>query len=144
MENEVIFSAFQEFCGAKQSAYFLPRANNTCTVHAAYPLSDPRRIPGARLRQLEKLGALCALMMMSGQCPAPFDPLVFHFLVHECNLDSLHEALVAEWHPELRRDLVLLKEMGARGSLTPFSGLFYTYWNTDVSHQLIAFPAVRS
>lgn len=103
-----------------------------CTVHAAYPLTDPSRIPASRLRAMEKLGAVSALMMMSGQCPTPFDPLLFHYIVHSCDLRSLHEQLVAEWHPELRRDILVLKEMGAEGNLAPFRGLFATYWNADV------------
>jgi hypothetical protein len=83
---------------------------------------------------MKAFGAICALMLIHGICPEPINPLILHFIIHDCNFDSLHHALIQEWHSTL---FVLIKtwlETGPEGSLEPFRGHFASYHDLDVHY----------
>ena len=130
LEREVIFTAFKAYQG---SSFFLAREDGYSALQVAYPLAAPERVPVSRMQSLEKLGALCALMMLTGQCPSPFDPLLFYYIVHNCQLECLTKPLVGEWHPQLQVLLSQWLEMGPTGDLTPFRAHFANLWDAEVS-----------
>ena len=79
------------------------------------------------------LGALCALLLINGICPDPFNPLLFLLIVHKFNIHSLDRETVGEWHPELRQTIDSWLNAGATGDATPFRDIFCSYLNMDVS-----------
>jgi hypothetical protein len=91
-----------------------------------------RSISSYRLDAVKKLGAICALLLINGQCPDPFNPLIFQYLINNFNLHSLHERLVGEWHPELRATIRNWIDMGETGDVAPFRSHFATYHNQSV------------
>jgi hypothetical protein len=89
-------------------------------------------IPHNRIRAVKILGALCALLLINGICPDPFNPLLFLFIIYKFNVHSLDRETVGEWHPELRQAIDSWLETGATGDATPFRAIFCSYLNMDV------------
>jgi len=58
-------------------------------------------IPESCILAMKKLGAICTLMLIHGVCPEPLNPLIFHFIIYNGDFNSLHQALIQEWHPDL-------------------------------------------
>jgi hypothetical protein len=90
-------------------------------------------IPLNRIRAVKILGALCALLLINGICPDPFNPLLFLFIIYKFNIHSLDRETVGEWHPELRQTIDSWLAAGATGDTTPFRDIFCSYLNMDVS-----------
>lgn len=78
------------------------------------------------------LGALVALLLLNGIAPPNFDPLVLEFIARDCQLDAIHYALLAEWHPELAQLIKMWLAMPCDGSLEPFQAHFATYHDIQV------------
>ena len=90
-------------------------------------------ISEARILDMKKLGAICALMLIHGICPEPLNPLIFQFIIHNGNFNSLHRGLIQEWHPELLVLITRWLAVGPNDSLEPFRSHFAIYHDMDVS-----------
>ncbi|TDL14092.1 hypothetical protein BD410DRAFT_846356 [Rickenella mellea] len=131
IERETIFTAFSTYC-QNPSQWFNMRSDDFATLRTIHSISSAQYIPSQRIMQLKKLGALCGLMLISAQTPSPLDPSVFQFIVNDCNLHSLHQGFVAEWHPELRATIRSWLEIGHEGDVRHFQAHFATYHDLDV------------
>ena len=90
-------------------------------------------ISESRILAMKRLGALCAFMLIHKICPEPLNPLIFQFIIHNGNFDSLHRTLVQEWHPELLTLITNWLATGPGDSLETFRAHFATYHDMDVS-----------
>jgi hypothetical protein len=119
IEREVIFTAFESY-RREHSQWFETREDGMALVKIVYPMSASRFIPQQRLLSLTKLGALCALLLIIGQCPSPLDPCILQYAVHGMNIHSLHPAFIGEWHPEIRAKVLQWLHIGSGGDIIPF------------------------
>ena len=119
IEREVIFTTFCQYL-AQPSQWFLPLFDSAASVQTSVHFLLSRSITQDRLERVKKLGALCTLLLINGQCPEPFSPLIFQYIINGCDLQSLHEHLVGEWYPELRTTIRQWIDMGETGDVTPF------------------------
>lgn len=132
IEREAIFTAFESY-RREHSQWFETREDGMASIKIVYPLSASRSIPQQRLLSLTKLGALCALLLIIGQCPSPLDPCILQYAVHGKNIHSLHPALVGEWHPETRAKVLQWLHIGSGGDITPFRNHLAAYNALEVS-----------
>ncbi|KAF7360591.1 hypothetical protein MVEN_00790500 [Mycena venus] len=130
VEREVLWTLYSSF---DLETLLMPREDGFHTIRPLFTSPDIP-VPASRLEQLRCLGAVTALLLISGQWPAPFDPAIFQFLTHGANLHSLHPTFVGEWHPRLRRLLLDLIELGPNDSLAPFESDLVNYLDTNASH----------
>lgn len=131
MEREVIFSAFSKYLQSP-SAWFQPRVDGRATLQTSRTYLSGHLIPPNRIRAVKILGALCALLLINGICPEPFNPLLFLLIVYKFDIHSLDRETVGEWHPELRQAIDSWLAAGATGDATPFRDIFCSYLNMDV------------
>ncbi|KAF7348848.1 hypothetical protein MVEN_01404800 [Mycena venus] len=96
-----------------------------------FPSSVP--VPAQRLTEAKRLGAICGLLMVFGQSPAPISPAIFQYIVHGGNLHSLPPSFISEWFSELRLQLLEFHAMGPDDDLTPFQSHLITYLNVEAS-----------
>jgi hypothetical protein len=132
IEHEVIFTAFESY-QRDHSQWFETREDGMASVKIVYPMSASRSIPQQRLLSLTKLGALCALLLIIGQCPSPLDPCILQYAVHGMNIHSLHPTFVGEWHPETRAKVLRWLDIGSDGDITPFQDHLAAYNALEVS-----------
>jgi hypothetical protein len=132
IECEVIFTAFESY-RREHSQWFEIREDGMASVKIVYPMSASRFIPQQRLLLLTKLGALCALLLIIGQCPSPLDPCILQYAVYGMNIHSLHPAFVGEWHPETRAKVLQWLDIGSSGDITPFQNHLAAYNALEVS-----------
>ncbi|KAH8105799.1 hypothetical protein DFH11DRAFT_1518335 [Phellopilus nigrolimitatus] len=132
VEREVIYTCFGRF-SAQSHLWFHELADKQSSIKTMHSIQSARFVPNSRIQDLRVLGALCALMLILGQAPSPFDPCMFQFIVHDCKLQSLNEALVGAWHPEIRRTVLDWNAAGPEGNIAPFAAHFLTYHNQDPS-----------
>ncbi|KAF8057836.1 hypothetical protein FPV67DRAFT_1429869 [Lyophyllum atratum] len=151
IERETVFTAFQTFT-TTHAEWFNHREDSFATLQTAYSAMVARHIPAERLAALKQLGALCSIMMIMGLTPSPLDPSIFQFIVHGCDLHSLHPAFIGEWHPNLHQLILDWKQAGPTGNIQPFQGHLATYHDlqatifkvsslsrrTDASHNSMA------
>ena len=131
LEKEVIFMTFQQYT-LEPSTWFLSLVDNVASLQTSGCFLIARSISSDHLGAMKKLGALCALLLINGQCPDPFNPLVFQYLIHNFDLHLLYERLVGEWRPELRTTIRNWINMGETGDVTPFWSHFASYHNQSV------------
>ena len=131
-KHEVIFTAFESY-QFKHSQRFETCEDGMASVKIVYPMSASRFIPQQQLLSLTKLGALCALLLIIGQCPSPLDPCIFQYAVHGMNIHSLYPAFVGEWHPETRAKILQWLDIGSNGNITPFQNHLTAYNALEVS-----------
>jgi hypothetical protein len=132
VEREVIFSAYSKYLQSP-SAWFQPRADGRATLQTTRTYMHGHLIPRIRIRDVKMLGALCALLLINGICPDPFNPLLFLLIVYNFNMHSLDCETVGEWHPKLRQTIDSWLAAGATGDATPFRDIFCSYLGMDVS-----------
>ena len=131
----MIYTAFNGYT-ASFSKWFLPRFDNRASLQTSCGFW--RAISGgvvseSRLLALKKLGAICALMLIHGICPEPLNPLIFQFIIHNGDFNSLHRSLIQEWHSELFDLINRWLAVGPDDSLEPFRAHFASYHDIDVS-----------
>lgn len=136
IEREMVFLVFQRFV-ASSTQWFHPRADGRSTLRILHSAESARAVPSSRIINLTKLGAICALMMIMGQSPHPFDPAVFQYLVHDCDLEALHPAFIGEWHADLRKTILDWKATGYQGNVAQFESHFMTYHDYEVRLHLL-------
>ena len=139
IEHEVIFTAFESY-RREHSQWFETREDGMASVKIVYPMSASCFIPQQRLLSLTKLGALCALLLIIGQCPSPLDSCILQYTVHGMNIHSLHPAFVSEWHPETRAKVLQWMDISSDGDITPFQNHLAAYNALEVSLSIAISP----
>ncbi|KAJ7474611.1 hypothetical protein B0H11DRAFT_1866205 [Mycena galericulata] len=129
-EREVLFTLLQRFF-IHEAEWFQRVEEPYLTLRTLSSISVP--VPPGRLVDFKRLGAICGLLMVFGQSPAPISPAIFQYLIHGGNLHALHPAFLGEWFPELRALLLNFLDTGPNGSLTPFSAHFATFHNIEAN-----------
>jgi hypothetical protein len=133
IEREVIHTLFEEFRN-NRSQWFMPRADGHCTLATTHTMSTARHIPPARLRSLSILGAITAFTLLHGMSATPWDPAFLHFMIHGCDIASIHRDFLYEWHPSLKQTITEWLEVGPLGDITRFQHHFSTYHDLQVVH----------
>lgn len=100
------------------------------TTHS---LSNSRFIPSSRLRNMGILGAVLALCLICGMSAFPLDPVFLYYLVHGCNLHSIHPGFLGEWHPALKMTILDWIALGPHGDVMDFRACFANYFDIQVS-----------
>ncbi|KAH9918518.1 hypothetical protein B0H21DRAFT_827558 [Amylocystis lapponica] len=132
IEREMIFTIFSKFI-ANSTQWFHPRADDRATLRVLHSAKSACSVPLARIRNLKKLGAVCALMLIIGQTPDPLGPAIFQFLVHGCDLHALHPTFIGEWHPNLCKTLLDWNAMDHTGDVSRFEHHFATFHDYEAS-----------
>jgi len=127
----VIFTTFGGYL-MELSQWFLPLVDNAASLQTSACFLLSCTITQNRLSDVKKLGALCALLLINGQCPEPFNPLIFQYIINDCDLNSLHEHLIGEWHPDLRATIRQWIDVGETGDVTLFRSHFASFHNQSV------------
>ncbi|KAK6988902.1 hypothetical protein R3P38DRAFT_238389 [Favolaschia claudopus] len=127
VEREVLWSIYSKF---DMPSLLMPREDNFSTLRPLFN-SPEIPVPASRLKIIQRLGAVAALLLISGRWPSPFDPAIFQYLVHGRNLHALHPNVVGEWHPSLRQRILSLIELGPNADLTAFESDFATYLDSS-------------
>ncbi|KAJ7621563.1 hypothetical protein DFH06DRAFT_772897 [Mycena polygramma] len=130
LEREVMWTVLRRFL-MKETTWFHKGAGECLTLRTLFPASIP--VPRQRLVEAKRLGAICGLLMVFGQFPAPISPAIFQYIVHGGNFHSLHEGFVGEWWPGLRAALLQLIAMGPEQDLTELQSHLITWLDAEVS-----------
>jgi hypothetical protein len=132
IERETSWALFEAFRN-QSSQWFLQRMDNHASVATTHPLSSSQYVPSSRLRNLQILGAISALLLVQGIAPSNLDPVMLNFFVHSGDLHCIHPTWLGEWHPRLRATILGWINMGASGDLAPFQSHFASYHDMEVS-----------
>ena len=138
LERDVIYTAFNRYV-TSFSKWFLPRFDNRASLQMScgfWRAMSGGVVSESRLLAMRKLGAICALLLIHGICPEPLNPLIFQFIIHNGDFNSLHRSLIQEWHPELLDLINRWLAVGSTDSLEPFRAHFASYHDTDVSFSI--------
>ncbi|KAF8955020.1 hypothetical protein BDZ97DRAFT_1675363, partial [Flammula alnicola] len=119
IQRECWFNLFERYRQDPNDEWIQYRCDARASIKTVYSISTCRFIPESRITGLKKLGAICAILLILGQCPAPFDPCVFQYAVH-ADLEAIHPGLLFEWHPNLRAKIIQWKELGPGGDISSF------------------------
>lgn len=139
VEREVVFTLLAKYY-SKPTEWFHERADGHSTLRIVHPALVARLIPATRLRDCAKFGATCALALTYGMTLGPhFGPGVLQYIIHGCDLASLHPAFVGEWYPELKRTISDWIAAGPDGDITAFQSHFAIYHDMQVSQSCRSF-----
>jgi hypothetical protein len=131
IEREVITAIFEEYIrGGPQWITLHDDGHGTLTTTLS--MNSSRFIPPARLHAMSIFGAITALCLIRGMSAFPIDPVLLHYFVHNCDLHSIHPALLAEWHPTLKQTLLEWITLGPQGDASVFRGTFASYCDLQV------------
>ncbi|KAK6992846.1 hypothetical protein R3P38DRAFT_3224689 [Favolaschia claudopus] len=129
VERETLWSVFSGF---DLSSLLMSREDNFSTLRPLFTSTDIP-VPASRLDIVRRLGAVTALLLISGRWPFPLDPSIFQYLIHGGNLHALHPSFVGEWHPSLRQRLLSLIDLGPDADLHPFESDLATYLDSSAT-----------
>jgi hypothetical protein len=132
IEKEVIHALFAQF-QKHRDEWFTPRADGFYTLSTTTRSLSSQHVSESRLRNLTILGAATALWLLHRLPTVPLDPVFLHFLIHDCNLDSIHPAILGEWHPSLRQTISNWVDLGPDGDASPFGDHFTFIHDIHVS-----------
>ncbi|CAA7258598.1 unnamed protein product [Cyclocybe aegerita] len=131
VEQEAVYVAFNTF-RKNESEFFLPRAGNYSSLAVTHSFSTSFISP-AHLQKLAVLGALSALMLIYGMAPEPLSPVLVHYMIHDCDFNSIHPGLLSEWLPELQQLLRCWIDGDHSLDLIHFREHFATYHDMQIS-----------
>ncbi|KAJ3510799.1 hypothetical protein NLJ89_g4471 [Agrocybe chaxingu] len=131
IEREAVYIAFSKF-SQNRSQWFLPRAGEYSSIATTHSLSRPS-VSSARLHSLSILGALAALMLVYGMAPDPLSPVLLHYFIHDCNIESIHSSLLSEWVPDLYRTIRDWIDADQTSDVTPFEAHFATFHDLQIA-----------
>lgn len=132
IEREVLHTLLEEF-RVTATEWFMPRADGYSTLATTHNISSAQHIPSSRLRNLSILGAVTALCLLHSMSATPWDPVFLQFLVHDCDINSIHRPFLSEWHPALTQTISDWLEAGPQGDVAHFQDHFATYHDLQVS-----------
>ncbi|KAJ7103713.1 hypothetical protein C8R43DRAFT_963836 [Mycena crocata] len=130
LEREAMYLVFTQFV-QQHNAWFQPVAGGFLAICTLYPLSSSI-LPG-RLVDATRLGAICGLLMVFGQCPGQISPAIFQYLIHNGNFASLRAPFIGEWFPEICNTLLELLAKTPDDDLSQFAPQLLTYLDMEVS-----------
>jgi hypothetical protein len=132
IEVEVIHNLFANFQNHRDE-WFTPRSDGFYTLSTTTLALSPEFVSDSRQRNLAVLGAATALLLIRGLPTVPLDPVFLHFLIHDCDLHSIHPSILGEWHPTLKQTISSWIDLGPNGDLSPFSQHFTIIHDIHVS-----------
>ncbi|KAJ6467428.1 hypothetical protein C8R45DRAFT_1106169 [Mycena sanguinolenta] len=117
--REVYHIALQKTMESGQQ-WLTPRADGKLSLLSVRSAGFGPHTFGPRQRMIGIAGAMWALVMIRGLAVDPVDIALLQFLFNDCDLNSLHPAFIAEWHPAVKAVCDAWKRAGPTGSvLTP-------------------------
>lgn len=131
IEREVIHLLFEAF-RKEDTQWFASHADGHSTLATSHRLSSARFVSASRKQSMSILGAVVALCLVRGMSTYPLDPVVLHFFIHDCNIHSIHPAILGEWHPTLKRMIADWIKLGPDGDPASFQVHFATYHDLQV------------
>jgi len=131
IEREVLHMLLEQF-RKDSTQYFTHHPNGRATLTTSHTFATARFISTPRKRSLGTLGAVIALCMINGISIHPVDPVLLHYFVHNCDINSIHPGLLAEWHPELKKTISDWLALGPNGDPGSFQAHFATYHDMQV------------
>ncbi|KAJ7186598.1 hypothetical protein C8R46DRAFT_1024634 [Mycena filopes] len=129
-EREVIYTVFRRFL-QKEATFFVRGEEDCLLVRTMFPASIP--IPPSRLAELRRLGAICGLLLVFGQFPAPISVAIFQYIFNHGNFHSLRSSFVQEWFPQLAALLAEFQALSPTDDLTAFQPHLVTHLNIEAS-----------
>jgi hypothetical protein len=132
IEQEVIHNLFADF-QKHRDEWFAPRSDGFYALSTTTHALSSQFVSGSRQRNLAILGAVTALWLLRGLLTVPLDPVFIHFLIHECDLHSIHPAILSEWHPTLKQTISNWIDLGPNGDISPFDQHFTVVHDIHVS-----------
>lgn len=130
IEREVFQILLAEY-QADAARWLTPRADGQSTVTTTHSISTARSISASRLRNMETFGAIIAICLLRG-LSVPMDPVVLHYFVHDCDLNSIHPQILGEWHPTLKKTIVEWLDVGPHGDISAFQEHFAIFHDMQV------------
>ncbi|KAJ7254009.1 hypothetical protein B0H12DRAFT_1017342, partial [Mycena haematopus] len=132
IEREAIYIAFRCFTDHPER-WFLPRFNDRASITTTMPLSMASFVAPDRSMNLSILGCLTSLLLIHGVAPEPLGPAFIQYAANDCNLKSLTQDFVGEWHPELKSLLEDWIAAGPTGDITQFQAHFATWHDLQIA-----------
>jgi hypothetical protein len=129
IEREVVHLSFLRY-SRHAAQWFLPRAGGYSSIAVTHTMAPVSNI---RLRNLSILGTLTGLMLVYGMAPEPLSPVLIHFFIHDCNLQSIYPELLAEWIPDLHQTLKDWLVMDHESDISAFQPHFSIYHDMQAS-----------
>lgn len=129
----MIHTLFEQF-RSNDTEWFAMHADGHATLATMHSVSTAKYVPLSCLRNLSVLRAATALSLLHGMSTIPWDPVFLHFLVHDCNILSMHPGIVGEWHPELKQMISNWLDVGPRDDITQFREYFASYHDIQVAY----------
>ena len=122
------------FCG-DDALWFNICADGCCALSTSYTPSSAWFVSMVRKNNMAILGVAVALCLIRGMSAMPLDPVVIHFFIHDCDIHSIHPAILGEWHPHLKQTISDWLCHGPLGNSAPFQEHFATFHDLQVRHQ---------
>ena len=132
IEHEVIYTLFEEF-QSSSAEWFTMHNDRYATLATTRSISNSHCIPSSHLCSMGILGALSALSLICGMSVFPLDPVCLHYLVHGCNLHSIHPGFLGKWHLWLKLVISDWIALGPNGSAADFWACFANYFDIQAS-----------
>jgi hypothetical protein len=89
-------------------------------------------VPASRKRNMMILGAITAFSIINGISFHPIDPILLHFFIHDCDINSIRPEFLAEWHPDLKKTITDWIALGPYDNPAPFQAHFAVYHDIQV------------
>ena len=102
------------------SEWFISYANGFSTLVTSHCLILSHFVSLGRKCNMSILSAITALSLVQGMSASPFDPILLHFFVHNCDLHSIYPGILGKWHPILKQTVTDWINMGPGGDATLF------------------------
>lgn len=125
----MILSAYMR----ESSEWLIGHADNLSTIATSHSLTSARYVSSRRKRNMSIFGAAAALSLIRGSSAGTLDPVLLHFLIHNCDLHSIHPGIVGEYHPALKQTIADWMALGPKGDPTPFQAHFAIFRDVQVS-----------
>lgn len=116
-------------CGPE---YLTPVSDGHYTLTMSHTLATARHVSRTRILNMSTFGAVVALCLIRGIPPTPLSPVLLHYIMHDCKIESLDAAIVGEWCPSLKATITEWIQAGPEGDATAFQAHFSTYHNMQV------------
>ncbi|KAJ7092068.1 hypothetical protein B0H15DRAFT_948250 [Mycena belliarum] len=131
VEREAWWALFKSM---NNSSLVVEGLDGFSTLRPLFPsaVSD-RDVPVARLELLRRFGAVSAMLLVAGLYPGRLEPGLFQYIIHQCNINSLHPSFISEWHPSHRLDILNWLELQPDADPSEFQALFINQLNCEAS-----------
>ena len=115
--------------------YFTNHANGYATLKILYPLGSGMVwfFNNEWKHQLIILGAIIGLSLIQGVAFEPLDPVLLHWFLNDCKLNTITPSILETFHPDLKLLLTEWNKCGPNGNINKFEVHFATYHDLPVS-----------